>query len=117
MIATLSDILFSSSAALEITLQPVGRGHSRGPTEQSLQLGVCIAAALPICMPRPPIEGGRQLSLGPGGVFLPESAENIARDARHGNRPKRPNILLVELKELPAGRQIIVDDIQHFAVD
>src|SRR5262249_37892976 len=83
-IATLSDIDGSRATALEVALQAVRGAHSRRPSHQPLELRVRITASLPVGVPRPPIEGGRQLSLGPGGVLLPQSTEGVA--CHSGNR-------------------------------
>src|SRR5207245_1262791 len=116
-IATLSDILRSSPAALEVPPQTFGCRHSRRPSEPPLQLLVRIAAPLPVRMPRPPVEDGRQLSFGPRRVLLPETTQDIAGDARHRNSPEGSDQSLVETQEVPTRGEIVVYDIQYLSVD
>src|SRR5437870_4034590 len=116
-IATLSGIMRSSLATLEVPPQTFGRRYLRRPAQPSLHLFVGIAAPFPVRMPRSPVEDERQLSLGPRGVLLPRATEDIAREARDGDGPEGADVSLIKAQEVPARGEIVVDDVQHLSVD
>src|SRR5262249_61253961 len=115
--ATLRDIAFSCSAALEVAPKPFGCCHARGPSQERFELRIGVAAALPVRVPRPAIEDGRQLALRPRGVFLPSGAKQIADRARDGDGPEGSDVSLVEPRELSTPGEGGVDHIHDRSVD
>src|SRR4029450_11874364 len=98
--ATLRDIAPSFPTALEVATKPFCCRHTRGPSQECFDLRIGVAAALPVRVPRPAIEDGRQLAPGPRGVLLPGGAEQIAGQTRNGDGPERSDVSLIEPQEL-----------------
>src|SRR5262245_26205639 len=104
-------------AGVEVPLQAFGGRHLLTPAHDALQLLVRVAAALPVRVPRPAIEGRRQLPSGELGIPLPERAQEVAHAPRDQDGAEARDVLLVEPQELTARRQFVVHDVQDVAVD
>src|SRR5579859_5622949 len=85
--------------------------------QPALEFRIGISGAFPGTMPTSPVEPWWQLSFRPGGIFLPKAAEEIAGRMRDIDRWEAPYVLLVQSQEPPAGREIIIHNVENFPVD
>src|SRR5262249_15480203 len=72
---------------------------------------------LPGGVPDFAIVDGRQLPLGPGGVALPEQAEQVADGRGQVEGAEALHVTLVRSEELTAGRQVVVGHVAVLGVD
>src|SRR5262249_37818135 len=114
--ATLS-MLASAPAPFKIEPQRFRHGHARFPADQPLHFLVAVAGPLPIRVPAPAIECRRQLFVRPNRVFLPGVTKQITQSMRNIKRPKSPHLTLVKTQKCAARRQVVIDDVEHLAVD
>ena len=78
---------------------------------------VAVFISLPIRGAASSIERKRKLALRPLGIFFPPPAENVEHPIRNVDGPEAFAVLLVHPEKLPAGGQVIIDNIEDFAVD
>src|ERR1700730_2111536 len=68
-------------------------------------------------MPPQAVEDRRQLSLGPPRIELPQETQGMTCRVRNIDGSEMSDVLLVPAQELPAGGQVVVDDVEHFTID
>src|SRR5690349_16244594 len=76
---TMVQLLF---ATFEIAAEAIRNCHSWFPAELLPGLCVCKSRLLPIAVPRGSIERCGQLLFRPGGVFLPDPAQEVTCEVR-----------------------------------
>jgi hypothetical protein len=68
-------------------------------------------------MPQATVEGGRQLSLGPLRILLPEEAKQVTAGVRDVQGPETLHVLLVKAEKTSAAREVVVNDIEDLSLD
>src|SRR5690348_15839377 len=114
--ATLS-MLCTLPAALEVLKKSFGRCYFRLPAQLRLQLLVAVTSISPLSVPTSPVEDRRQLPLRPLRVLLPQTTQSVADTTWNVERLKASHMLLVQTKKLAAGGQVIVHQVEDFAID
>src|SRR5580765_2798010 len=113
--ATLS-IATCIPTCFEIATQPVCHAYSGCPVQPLFQLVVTIPRLFPKGVPCSTVERRRQLSLRPPRISLPETTECITDSVRDIDGLEFSYVAFVLAQELSTRRQVVVHNIENFAI-